>query len=61
MLSFFTDLWELMAERRKFWLAALILDSYLGPYVVCGEGHRSRNLRLVLLTLLGNYEENAYP
>lgn len=39
MLDFFKDLWSFMRERRKFWMAPLILIMLLlGALIVFSQG-----------------------
>ena len=40
MTEFFSDLWDFMRERKKFWLAPIIimLEMLLGGLIVLTEG-----------------------
>ena len=39
MLDFLTDLWGFMKERKKFWLAPILVVMLLfGAFIVLGQG-----------------------
>ena len=37
-MEFFKDLWDFMRERKKFWLAPIIIVLLLGGLILLAEG-----------------------